>query len=334
MDWKNLGFAYHPTRAWIRCEYRAGQWSTPQVVTDPHFKIHAAAISLQYGQACFEGLKAFQTQNQNAVLFRPDQNALRMQKSAERICMIAPPVQLFVECCKLAVFHNREFLPPYGTGASLYLRPTLIGTDPAIGLAPSQAFDFYVLVTPVGPYYKDGFFPVKALVVDHFDRAAPLGTGMAKVAGNYAAGLLPSLYAKKLGYPIALHTDPVHHTHIDEFGTSNFLGIDKSGAYHTPQSSSILPSITNDSLMQIAKDQGREVFRRPIAINELGNFTEVGACGTAAVITPIYSITRQDQVWTFGESQQAGAVLTQLYKALQGVQYGEQPDSHDWLVAC
>lgn len=332
MDWKNLGFGYHPTRAWVRAEYRNGAWGKPQVVTDPYFKIHSAAIALQYGQSCFEGLKAFQTKDEQTVLFRPDQNAHRMQRSADRICMIAPPTELFVECCKLAVFHNREFVPPYGTGASLYLRPTLIGVDPAIGLAPSQGFDFYVLVTPVGPYYKDGFSPVKALVVDHMDRAAALGTGTTKVAGNYAAGLLPSLYAKKQGYPIALHTDPVKHEYIDEFGTSNFLGITKSGEYQTPDSSSILPSITNDSLMQLAKDMGLKVVKRPIPIAELDQFVEVGACGTAAVITPIYSITRKDKVWTFGAADKAGETLTKLYKALQGIQYGEEADVHGWLV--
>lgn len=342
MDWKNLGFQYHKTHALVRSSFRNGKWGALEVLHDFNFSLHAAAIALQYGQSCFEGLKAFQTKTKETVLFRPYKNAVRMQNSAARLCMEAPSEDLFVEACIRVVQENKDFLPPYGTGASLYLRPTLIGVDPAIGIAPSKNFDFYVLVTPVGPYYKDGFFPVNALIVEDYDRAAPLGTGQAKVAGNYAAALLPGILTKEKGYPIALFTDPIEHKYIDEFGTSNFFGI-KGKEYHTPKSSSILPSITNESLQDLMSHRGYNIVKRPIPVSELDQFSEVGACGTAAIITPIYSITRipdntlsaleqKPTIITYGEPKKAGEVLTSLYQELQGIQYGEIPDRHDWLV--
>jgi len=332
LDWKNLGFAYLPTAGFIQCDYENGAWGPLQSKTDPHLPIHIAANCLHYGQACFEGLKAFTTRDGHTVLFRPDRNAERLQQSAERICMQAPSVELFVAACQAAIALNRDFVPPHGTGASLYLRPLLIGTEATIGIKPSATYTFVVMVTPVGPYYKDGFHPVEAVVIEDYDRAAPLGTGRAKMAGNYAASLKPMLQAKKMGYPINLFADPKEKKYVDEFGTSNFIGITRDGQYKTPSSSSILQSITNDSLQILARDMGLQVVKEPIALADLGQFTEVGACGTAAVITPIYSVTWKDKIYTFGKKNEAGDTLTRLYQNLQGLQYGEIEDKYAWLV--
>jgi branched-chain amino acid aminotransferase len=246
--------------------------------------------------------------------------------------MEAPSEALFLEACRQAILRNLDFVPPYGTGASLYLRPLLIGTEATIGIKPSDTYSFIVLVTPVGPYYKNGFHPVNAIVIDDYDRAAPQGTGRAKMAGNYAASLKPMLEAKKLGYPINLFADPKEHLYVDEFGTSNFIGITADGRFQTPASPSILQSITNDSLQILAADAGLSVERLPIPLAELHRFSEVGACGTAAVITPIHSIKWGEKIFTFGNPDQAGAVLTRLFQDLQGIQYGEVEDRHLWLL--
>ena len=332
LDWKNLGFDYLPTNAFIQTDYAGGKWSELKVKKDPHLTLHIAANCLHYGQACFEGLKAFSTKSGKIVIFRPDRGARRLIGSATRICMQAPPEDIFIEACKMAIRENLEFVPPYGTGASLYIRPLLIGTQPLVGVNPSETYTFVVFVTPVGPYYKDGFFPVKAVVIDDFDRAAAQGVGQTKVAGNYAAGLMSGIKAKKQGYPIVLYTDPVEHNYIDEFGTSNFLGITEEGDYKTPDSPSILRSITNASLQILAEEYGLNVVRDRIPLDELSQFKEVGACGTAAVITPIYSITRGTQTWTFGRPDEAGQTLKKLYEHLQEIQYGERDDTHGWLI--
>jgi branched-chain amino acid aminotransferase len=295
--------------------------------------MHIAANCLHYGQAVFEGLKAFNTKDGRTVLFRPERNGDRLARSAARLCMEAPDEALFVEACRKAVALNKDYVPPYGTGASMYLRPLLIGTEPTIGIKPSATYSFIVMVTPVGPYYKDGFRPVPAMVTQDYDRAAPKGTGQAKMAGNYAASLKPGLEAKKKGYPIVLFSDPKENRYVDEFGTSNFIGITAAGEYKTPDSPSILESITNESLQVLAKDMGLKVVRGPIALDSLGQFTEVGACGTAAVITPVGSVQHGEKKYTFGNPDQAGETLTRLYKTLQGIQYGEIPDKHGWLTA-
>jgi branched-chain amino acid aminotransferase len=332
LDWKNLGFAYLPTAGYVQCDYANGQWGPLQTKTEPYLPLHIAANCLHYGQAVFEGLKAFQTRQGKTVLFRPDRNAERMQQSADRLCMQAPSHALFLEACQAAVRLNQDFVPPHGTGASLYLRPLLLGTEATIGIKPSSTYTFIVMVTPVGPYYKDGFHPVEAIVIEDYDRAAPLGTGRAKMAGNYAASLKPMMTAKKMGYPINLFADPKEKKYVDEFGTSNFIGITPDGTYKTPSSASILQSITNESLQVLARDSGLKVDCAPIALDSLGQFGEVGACGTAAVITPIYSVTWRERTFTFGEKNKAGETLTRLYQALQGVQYGEIEDKHHWLV--
>jgi branched-chain amino acid aminotransferase len=332
LDWKNLGFAYLPTRGHVQCDFVDGVWGKPYFKADPHINLHIAANALHYGQAIFEGLKAFRAVDGSVGIFRPERNAERMSLSAERLVMEAPSEELFIEACKLAVRENIDFVPPHGTGASLYLRPLLIGTEPTIGIKPSDTYSFLVMVTPVGPYYKSGFKPVEALVMLDYDRAAPKGTGRAKTAGNYAGSLLPGLLGKKKGFPIILFADPRENKYVDEFGTSNFIGITPAGEFKTPESSSILQSITNEALQVLATDMGLNVVRAPIALDDLSQFSEVGACGTAAVITPIHAVHHGETVFRFGEKDVAGATLTKLYKQLQGIQYGELPDTHGWLV--
>ncbi|MEI7834452.1 MAG: branched-chain amino acid aminotransferase [bacterium] len=333
LDWKNLPFGFVPTNGFVQVDYADGQWGVPELKTDPMLSIHVAATCLHYGQSAFEGLKAFTTRDGEVVIFRPDMNSARINQSALRICMAEVPYEIFLEACMIAVRANRKFIPPYGTGASLYLRPLILGTEATVGISASVSYSFIVLVTPVGPYYKDGFAPVEAVVIDEYDRAAPCGTGKAKIGGNYAASLKPFYKAKELGFPIVLFTDPAQHKYVDEFGTSNFIGITKDGVYKTPASTSILESITNDSLQQLVRDMGIKVVKEPIALTDLGQFEEVGACGTAAVITPISAIYSGDTVYSFPNSGAPDGILIKLYTTLQGIQYGEIPDTHNWLVA-
>jgi len=333
LDWSNLSFEFLPTNGYVQADCVDGVWSAPVVKTDPYIPLHIAANCLHYGQACFEGLKAFTTCAGEIVLFRPDQNAKRMALSAERICMTCPSEELFVTACQMAVAANREFVPPYGTGASLYIRPLLIGTEATVGIKPSSTYSFIVLVTPVGPYYKHGFSPVEAVVIEGYDRAAPYGTGRAKTAGNYAASLKPNLLAKEQGYPIVLFTDPREHKYVDEFGTSNFVGITPHGEYKTPMSPSILQGITNDSLQVLSREMGMTVVKEAIALDDLDQFSEVGACGTAAVITPVHIINDGERRFIFGKPDVAGEVLTSLFQQLQGIQYGEIEDKYGWLIA-
>jgi branched-chain amino acid aminotransferase len=332
IDWKNLGFQYMQTDCYLRADYKNGTWGELELCKDPHVSLHIAATSLHYGQSCFEGLKAFGRKDGSIALFRPEENAHRLFASAQRLVMEPVPHGLFIEACKKVVKYNRDWMPPYGTGASMYLRPILFGTTPHVGVHPSEDYSFLLLCMPVGPYYRDGFFPVKAMVQEKYDRAAPRGVGNIKAAGNYAAGMLGDMEGKEKGYSICLYLDSSTRTLVDEFGTSNFIAITKDGRYVTPESTSILGSITNKSLQTLAVDFGLNVERRNIKVAELETFAEVGACGTAAVITPVYSITRGEKVYTFGKEKEAGPTLTKLYKELQGIQYGEIEDRHGWMV--
>ncbi|HEX7510634.1 MAG TPA: branched-chain amino acid aminotransferase [Chitinivibrionales bacterium] len=331
IDWKSLGFSYMQTECFVKAEYKNGVWGPLSVCTEPYLTLHVAATCLHYGQACFEGQKAFHRQDGSIGVFRPEENAKRLIDTARRLVMKPPQVELFLEALTLLISRNSGFVPPYGTGASLYIRPLLIGSSPHIGVHPSEDYVFLMLATPMGPYYKNGFFPVKAYLQEKFDRAAPHGVGNVKAAGNYAAGMMGDLEGKELGYPICLYLDSAQHRYIDEFGTSNFLAITRDGAYVTPQSSSILPSVTNKSIQQIATDFGMNVERRKIAVTELGDFAEVGACGTAVVITPVYSIQHGAKLYTFGKEHEAGPILTKLYTEIQKIQYGEMPDRHQWM---
>ncbi len=330
IDWKNLPFAYYKTDYNVRYFFKDGKWSEGTLVDDEYIPLHMAAPCLHYGQEAFEGLKVFETVDGRIVSFRASENAKRLQRSCDRIYIPRFPEELFIEGLNMVVRANSRFVPPYGTGASMYVRPLIIGTDARVGLGPADEYIFIIFVTPVGPYYKGGFMPVKALVVEEFDRAAPNGVGDCKVGGNYAAGLGGGQHAKKLGYPVPLYLDSREKRYIDEFGTSNFIGI-KKNVYVTPESRSILPSITNNSLAAIATDMGMKVERRKIDIAELGEFDEIGAVGTAAVITPVNCINFRGKDFLYGNGESAGPVITSLYRKLVDIQTGVAEDVYGWL---
>jgi branched-chain amino acid aminotransferase len=330
LDWKNLPFDYTKTDYNIRYYWRNGSWTAGELVSDEYIPLHMAAPTLHYGQEAFEGLKAFETADGRAVVFRPIENSKRLRKSCERIFIPVVPDEMFLEAVTKVVQANRRFLPPYGTGASMYIRPLVIGIGARVGLGPASEYLFIMFATPVGPYYKGGFKPVKALVVEEFDRAAPMGVGDCKVGGNYAAGLGGGQYGKERGYPVVLYLDSREKRYIDEFSTSNFIAI-RNNTYITPKSNSILPSITNDSLSIIAQDLGMIVERRQVEATELETFDEVGAVGTAAVITPVNLIRYRDRDYTFGSGEHAGPVITKLYERLTKIQTGDYEDKNGWL---
>jgi branched-chain amino acid aminotransferase len=329
IDWSSLGFKYMETECHIRYTWRDGEWDGGELVKDPYMSIHIAATCLHYGQAAFEGMKAFRCKDGKVRVFRPQENAVRLATTSRRICMAEVPETMFLDALSRVIKANEAYVPPYGTGGSLYLRPLLIGTGAQIGVAPGLEYTFIVLVVPVGPYYKGGLQPVKAIIYDEFDRAAPLGVGHVKVGGNYAASLFAHEKAKHEGYPVELYLDAKEHKYIEEFATSNFIGI-KNNCYVTPDSPSILPSVTNKTLKQIATDLGLNVEVRPVPFEELGSFSEVGACGTAVVVTPVCEIKRGDTVIRVGSETGCGPVLQKLYETVQGIQYGELPDQHGW----
>ena len=332
ISWSELGFRYLDTGVFLRADFRRGAWSAPELVSGAGINLHIAATCLHYGQACFEGLKAFRQVDGRVACFRPDAHARRMKMTAERLAMQPPPEELFLEAVRTIVARNDAYVPPYGTGATLYVRPLLIGTSAVIGVHPSDDYAFLVFGMPVGPYYKNGMQPVAAYVQEDYDRAAPHGVGHVKAAGNYAAGLVGDIEVKEKGYPVSLYLDSATHSFIDEFGTSNFIGVTKGGTYVTPKSASILGSVTNDSLRVIAADLGLKVEHRPIRWSEIENFVEIGACGTAAVITPISSITRGKETLRFGSEDKPGKTLQRLYDEIQGIQFGKLPDRHRWMM--
>ena len=330
IDWDNLGFAYVQTRSHIRYTYRDGAWDSGELHSDPYLNLHIGATALHYGQAAFEGLKAFTCADGEIRIFRPDENAKRLGRTADRVLMADVPEDLFLEAVHRVVRDNADYVPPYGTGGSLYIRPLLFGSGPRIGVQPAAEYTFLVLVMPVGDYYKGGLSPVGAIVLDGYDRAAPQGVGHAKVAGNYAASLVPSKIAKAQGYSINLYLDSRENRYVDEFGTSNFVGITHDGAYVTPDSPSILPSITNMSLMTLAEDLGLRIERRAVDFCELAEFAEIGACGTAVVVTPINRIVRNDEIIEVGPADSCGPTLQKLYSQVRGIQLGELPDPRNW----
>lgn len=332
IDWKTLGFSYIPTRCHIEFTWRHGHWDEGRLVENPYLSLHIAASSLHYGQAAFEGMKAFRCLDGQVRVFRPQANAKRMHNTAHRLCMAPVSEKMFVDAVLRVVKANEDFVPPYGTGGSLYIRPLLIGSSPQLGVGPASEYTFLVLVVPVGAYYKGGLKPVRAVVFDEYDRAAPQGLGHVKVAGNYAASLHAHEKAKERGFPVELYLDAKEHKYIDEFATSNFIAITKKGVYVTPDSPTVLPSVTNMTLQQVAKDLGIPVEVRPIPYEEVETFAEVGACGTAVVVTPVNEIIRGDHVIRIGPAEGSGPVLEQLYRHVTGIQYGELPDRHGWCI--
>ena len=333
IDWANLPFGYQKTNFNVRSYYREGEWGKIEVSDSEFVSIHMAATGLHYGQQAFEGLKAYMGKDGKVRLFRWDENAKRMQDSANGIMMAVPPMELFKEAILKAVRLNAEFIPPHGTGAALYIRPLLFGSGPRVGVKPADEFLFLVFVTPVGAYFKEGFNPVSVMVSRDYDRAAPKGTGRYKVGGNYAASLTVGEIAHKEGYASVLFLDAREKKYIDEAGPANFFAI-KGNTYVTPLSESILPSITNKSLMVLAEDMGMKVERRTIALEELSEFDEVGACGTAAVISPIRRIADPEmgKEWNYCLDGKAGAISTQLYQRLLDIQYGDAEDKFGWTT--
>ncbi len=330
LNWSELSFDYRRTDGHVEQLYTDGAWGPARVVEDDTIRLPIAATCLHYGQECFEGLKAFETKDGRIIVFRPEQNAQRMIHTAEKIHMVPPSQEDFVAAVEEVVRVNRRFVPPCGSGASLYIRPLLIGVSPIIGVRPSLDYLFVVFATPVGPYFKGGLKPIRLIVMEDYDRAAPHGLGDAKTGGNYAAGLRGLLAAKSRGFAEALYLDPEEHRYVEETGASNFFGITRDGAYVTPDSRSILPSITNRSLMQVAEDLGLRVERRRIAVDELGEFVEVGAVGTAAVITPVHAIQYRDRLFTYGDENTVGETTRALYERLTAIQHGDAEDVHGW----
>lgn len=331
LDWNNLTFGYLPTDYNVRCYYRNGKWGEIEVSSSDTINMHMAATALHYGQEIFEGLKAFRGKDGKIRIFRLEENAKRIADSAKGIRMAQIPEELFREMVIKCVQLNARFVPPYGTGASLYIRPLEIGMTARIGVKPADEYLFIVMVSPVGPYFKEGFKPTNICIMREFDRVAPRGTGRWKVGGNYAASLEAGERAHELGYSSVLYLDPKEKKYLDECGPANFFAI-KNGKYITPASDSILPSITNKSLQQIAKDMGMEVENRHITVDELNDIQEAAACGTAAVASPVAEIDDLDtgDKYVVSKDGNAGPVVTELYTRLRGIQYGELPDIHNW----
>lgn len=331
IDWNNLGFGYIDTGKKFRAYFKDGKWSEGKIETDKHLTISEASNVFHYGQTCFEGLKAYRTKDGSIQLFRPDENAKRMKASAQRLLMEPYPEEDFVRAIHEVVKANAEWVPPYGTGASLYIRPFLMGIGDTVGVAPATEYVFSIFVTPVGAYFKGGLAPAHFLVSD-YDRAAPRGTGAAKVAGNYAASLYPGKMAKSQGYADAIYLDPATKTKIEEVGAANFFGITADGEFVTPLSDSILPSITKYSLMELASDRlGLTVVEGDVYVDQLDRFIEAGACGTAAVITPIGSITAGDKKQVFYSETEVGPTIKRLYEELVGIQYGDIEGPAGWV---
>lgn len=331
IDWANLSFGYQKTDYNVRCYYRDGKWGEIEVSSDENINIHMAATCLHYGQEAFEGLKAYRCPDGKVRVFRPEENAARLQRTCRGIVMAEPPTSLFIEMVKKVVRLNQEYIPTYESGATLYIRPLLIGTGAQVGVRPAEEYLLLIFVTPVGPYFKGGFSTNPYVIMRNFDRAAPLGTGTYKVGGNYAASLKANQIAHEKGYASEFYLDCKEKKYVDECGAANFFGI-KNNTYVTPESTSILPSITNKSLMQIAEDLGMTVERRPISAEELATFEEVGACGTAAVISPISRLDDLEKGKTYNFGDKPGPWSVKLYETLRGIQYGTIEDTHNWTM--
>lgn len=331
IKWEDLGFSYIDTGKKFRAYYKDGKWSEGQIETNKDIPISEASTALHYGQQAFEGLKAYRTKSGDIQLFRPELNARRLIDSAHKVLMEPYPEEDFVRAIHEVVRANEEWVPPYGSGATLYIRPLLIGVGDIVGVQPANEYIFTVFVTPVGPYFKGGLTPSKFLVSD-YDRAAPLGTGASKVGGNYASSYQPGKIAKEQGYSDAIYLDPATHTKIEEVGSANFFGITQDNKFVTPKSLSILPSITKRSLLWLAKNRlGMEVEEGDVFVDQLDRFTETGAMGTAAVIAPISSITYQGEEIKFYSDIEAGPVTKKLYDELVGIQLGEIEAPEGWV---
>ncbi len=328
INWGTLGFHYTEPEYIVRAACHQGVWEEPYATTDKYLHLHVSATCLQYGQEAFEGLKAFRGIDGKIRIFRWQENAKRMARSAEALYMTPVPEDIFGRAIRLALTKNIDLVPPYGTGATLYFRPLLIGTTPRLGVGPGKDFEFVVIPSPIGPYYPGTFHCTTFIVNRHVDRAAPFGTGPFKVGGNYASSFRATEAAHAMGFD-CIFLDARFHRYIDECSAANFIGI-KGNEYLTPRSNAILPSITNDSLMTLAREQGLKVTRRHIRLEELADMSEAAACGTAAVISPIDKVLDPDKGKTYNFNSEPGPVLTKLYRALQDIQFGRTEDKRHW----
>ncbi|WP_278960273.1 branched-chain amino acid aminotransferase [Lactobacillus apis] len=329
LDWKNLGFVYRDLPYRYEAKYRDGEWQEGKLIEDSTLVLSEGAEILHYGQEIFEGLKAYRREDGKINLFRPDENAHRFALSAERLAMPPFPEERFVEAVKQVVLANKEYVPPYASGATLYLRPFMIGTSNVLGVQAADEYTFRIFAVPVGAYIK-GLNPAD-YIVSEYDRAAYAGTGQAKTSGNYASSLLPSVEAHKNGFADCLYLDPREHRYVDEFGGANFYGITQEGQFVTPKSKSILISITKRSLLELAKKQGLNPVERQITLEEAFNMKEAGAMGTAAVISPVGSITYEGKKHVIYSETETGPVTTKLYNELVDIQYGKQEGPEGWV---
>ena len=332
IDWSNLGFGYVKTDKRFVANYKDGAWDNGVITDDDKVVISECAGVLQYSQSCFEGMKAYTTENGHTVIFRPDMNASRMADSCRRLEMPVFPEDKFVEAIAETVRANEDWVPPYGLGASLYIRPYMFGSNPVIGVKPADEYQFRVFTTPVGPYFKGGAKPLTIKVSD-FDRAAPHGTGHIKAGLNYAMSLHAIVTAHAEGYAENMYLDPATRTKVEETGGANFLFVTKDGKVVTPKSDSILPSITRRSLVHVAKEYlGLEVEEREVLFDEVKDFAECGLCGTAAVISPVGKIVDHGkEICLPSGMDEMGPVTKKLYETLTGIQMGRIEAPKGWI---
>jgi len=331
LDYKNLGFGYVKTNSNYISFYRNGAWDEGTLRTEDTITISATSTCLHYGQEAFEGMKAYRRRDGDIQLFRPDENAKRLQRSCRRLLMPEISIEKFLAAVKMVVKANREFVPPYESRASLYIRPYVLGIGDNMGVRPAREYLFGIICSPVGAYFKGGLAPVNFMVTD-MDRAAPHGTGDIKVGGNYGASLYPHEVAKDLGFADCIYLDPTTHTKIDEAGSANFFAITHDNKFVTPYSSSILPSITRMSLMQIAQDYlGMKAVAEDIFIDRLDLYAEAGACGTAAAISPIGGIEYKGKMHVFHSLTEVGPTTRKLYDLLLAIQYGDLEAPEGWI---
>lgn len=332
LDWGSLPFGYMETSKSFVCNFKNGEWDEGKLTSKHTIELNECAGVLQYAQTCFEGLKAYRTEHGDIVTFRPDLNADRMADSCTRLEMPVFPKDRFIEAVLMTVEANKDWVPPYGSGATLYIRPYMFGTNAVIGVKPADEYQFRILVTPVGPYFKGGVKPIKVRISDR-DRAAPHGTGDIKAGLNYAMSLYNIVDAHKQGYAENIYLDPASHTYIEETGGANILFVTKEGKLVTPKSNSILPSITRRSLIVVAKEYlNIEIEERQISKDEIGNFVECGLCGTAAVISPVGIIDDHGKEIVYNEGkQEMGPVLSKIYETLTGIQMGRLPAPEGWI---
>ena len=332
IDWSNIGFGYIPTDYRYVSMYQNGSWDEGTLTSDPNITLNECACVLQYAQTCFEGLKAYTTEDGHIVTFRPDLNGERMENSAKGLEMPPFPKERFVDAITKVVEANAAFVPPYGSGATLYIRPYMFGYDSIIGVKPANIYQFRVFCTPVGPYFKGGAKPITIRVSD-FDRAAPHGTGNIKAGLNYAMSLHAIVDAHKNGFDENIYLDPQTRTKIEETGGANVIFITKDGKLVTPKSNSILPSITRRSILQVARDYlGMEAEEREVYLDEVKDFAECGLCGTAAVISPVGKIVDHGKEICFPSGmEKMGPVTQKLYETLTGIQMGHIKAPEGWI---